>query len=155
MLNPCSPCVCSNLTCEQCHFGYHSKDANQKQLVTLLCSYIRGDANPSQQRIAKSYIDKHPDFREELEKIQENKFTPLAKDVRELYAAFRVEGFTEEEAVELTKEYMGVAFKNEVMRMQAKEDIRHSIHDLKTRMSKLKAQQESTEKISESIGRMK
>ena len=71
MLDPCSPCVCPNKTCHQCPFGYNSKDTNHTQLAGLLCSYIRGDANPSQQRIAESYINKHPDFKEKLEAIRE------------------------------------------------------------------------------------
>lgn len=138
MLNPCDPCICSNLTCEQCAFGYHSKDANQKQLVALLCSYLRGDANPSQQRIAKSYIYKHPDFREELEKIQENKFSPLAKDVRELYNAFRDERFTEEEAVELTKTYLGIAFQNEMYRNMERKHRTLSKSELAARLNRYK-----------------
>lgn len=138
MLNPCDPCICSNLTCEQCHFGYHSKDTNQKQLVTLLCSYIRGDANPSQQRIAKSFIDKHPDFKEELERIQENKFTTLAKDVRELYNAFRDECFTEEEAVELTKTYLGIAFQDQMYRNMERKHRTLSKSELAARLNRYK-----------------
>lgn len=138
MLNPCDPCICSNLTCEQCTFGYHSKEANHTQLARLLLGYISGDANLSQQRIAKSYIDKHPDFREELEKIQENKFTPLAKDVRELYAAFRVEGFTEEEAVELAKTYLGIAFQDQMYRNMERKHKTLSRSELAARLNRYK-----------------
>lgn len=145
MLNPCDPCIRSNITCEQCPFGYHSKDANHNQLVALLCSYLRGDANPSQQRIAKSYIDKHPDFREELEKIQENKFTPLAKDVRELYNAFRIEEFTEEEAVELTKTYLGIAFQDQMYRNMERKHRTFSKSELAARLNRYKEEHKEEE----------
>lgn len=51
---------------------------------------------------------------------KDNKFATLAEDVRELYMAFRYEGFTEEEAVELTKTYLGVAFQDQVYQNYAK-----------------------------------
>lgn len=162
LMNPCSPCVCPGAPCEQCTFGYRPATENHESMKKLLLKYMATEEMFPGRESAKLYMAYHPNWRDEIGDIpeakteeKENKFTPLAKDVRELYNAFRNECFTKEEAIELTKEYMRVAFKNEAMRVQAKENLRHSIHDLKTRISMLKAQQESTEKISESIGRMK
>ena len=69
---------------------------------------------------------------------KDNKFATLAEDVRELYMAFIYEGFTEEEAVELTKTYLGVAFQNEMYRNMERKRSSLSKSELADRLNRYK-----------------
>lgn len=124
MLNPCDPCICPGASCEQCTFGYRPASENHMRMKNLLLTYMATKETFPGRESAERYMQYHPNWRDEIGDIPEagdieqskNQFATLAKEVRELYTAFRNERFTEEESVELTKTYLGVVFQHEAYR---------------------------------------
>ena len=66
MLNPCSPCVCKGAPCEQCLFGYQSKENNHKSMKELLLDYMAGKKSVGW-KCAELYMSYHKNWREELD----------------------------------------------------------------------------------------
>lgn len=120
MINPCNPCVCPGCPCEQCTFGYQTKEHNHQKMKELLQRYSSGEPTFPGRNCAEVYIHHHNDWKEEIavppKSEEPNRFATLAKDVRELYDAFRNECFTEGESIELTKTYLGIAFQDQMYR---------------------------------------
>lgn len=152
MLNPCNPCVYPGAPCEQCQFGYNPAAENHERMKKLLLKYMSTDEPFSGRGSAELYIKWHNDWKEEIGDIpeaktekKENRFTPLAKDVRELYVAFRVEGFTEDEAVELTKTYLGIAFQDQMYR-NMREPRKLNKSELAARLNRYKKEHKEEEK---------
>ena len=151
MLNPCNPCVCPGRSCHQCHFGYRSAEARHQAMKNILLNYMGDTCNPSQHRIAETYTKQHVMWREEFEsdpevEKTENRFSQLAKDVRELYNAFRIEEFTEDEAVELTKAYLGIAFQDQMYRNMERKHRTFSKSELAARLNRYKEEHKEEEK---------
>lgn len=152
MLNPCDPCVCSGVFCEECTFGYNPAAENHERMKKLLLKYMSTDEPFSGRGSAELYIKWHNDWKEEIDDIpeaktekKENRFSPLAKDVRELYVAFRVEGFTEDEAVELTKTYLGIAFQDQMYRNTERKHRTFSKSELAARLNRYKEEHKEEE----------
>ena len=144
LMNPCSPCVCPGAPCEQCTFGYKPAAENHERMKKLLLKYMATDESFPGRGPAELYMRYHPNWRDEIGDIpeakteeKENRFTTLAKDVRELYNAFRNECFTKEEAVELTKTYLGIAFQDQMLR-NIREPRRLSKSELAARLNRYK-----------------
>ena len=151
MLNPCSPCVCPGTGCEHCYFGYRSEAEKHELMKHFLLMYERTDDVFFGRGFAERYIKSHPDWKEEAvgltekEEPKENRFASLAKDARELYRAFRNEGFTDTEAIELTKTYLGVAFQDQVYQNYARGQ-KTSKRELMERLNRYKEEHKEEEK---------
>ena len=63
MLNPCNPCVCPGAPCEQCTYGYRSKEENHESMKKLLLAVDAG-AKPYGWKSAERYMQFHSDWRE-------------------------------------------------------------------------------------------
>ena len=42
MLTPCSPCICTEASCEQCMFGYQSAETKHKLMKQIIELVDRG-----------------------------------------------------------------------------------------------------------------
>lgn len=96
MLTPCEPiCVCPNAPCEQCMFGYMSKEAAHNLMKELIIDTYNGK-QPNGWKAAKKYIAEHPDWLKEmgggLTEIRE-KTTKTMKKIYHYYVTYtRFEG---------------------------------------------------------------
>lgn len=82
MLTPCRPCSCPGAPCEQCVFGYQSKETNHEQMRSILVDYLNGNRK-GYWRVAERYMENHPNWREELGEYEKEEFTMIsAADAR-------------------------------------------------------------------------
>ena len=65
MLTPCQPCVCPGAPCEQCMFGYRSKEENHEHMKTLFYAVERGE-KPFGWGVVRAYKTLHPNWEKEL-----------------------------------------------------------------------------------------
>lgn len=65
MLKPCDPCVCSGAPCEQCMFGYKSKETKHKMMKEMLIAYNEGK-KPSGWKAAETYMLFHKNWKGEI-----------------------------------------------------------------------------------------
>lgn len=82
MLTPCNPCMCPGCPCEQCTFGYQSKETNHEQMRSILIDYLNGNRR-GYWRVAERYMENHPNWREELGEYKKEEVTMIsAADAR-------------------------------------------------------------------------
>lgn len=65
MLTPCSPCICTNATCEQCMFGYETMEESHKKMKGLIEAVLAG-RQPRGYGLAKKYMRYHADWRDQM-----------------------------------------------------------------------------------------
>lgn len=123
MLNPCSPCVCSGATCEQCMFGYRSKESNHEHMKELFLAVEAGE-KPAGWKVVETYKSYHPDWKKEfpslpsVEKKEAEPIKPvisdatsdLAREIFErLHAHCKYDGHTvsvwKNDLISIAKEY--------------------------------------------------
>lgn len=64
MLDPCNPCVCPGAPCEQCTFGYRSKEDNHENMKSLI-ERVESGEKPIGWRCVETYKTYHKNWREE------------------------------------------------------------------------------------------
>ena len=65
-LDPCNPCVCTGAPCEQCMFGYQSRETNHKLMKNLIIATNNGE-KPNGWKCAETYMYYHRNWKEEME----------------------------------------------------------------------------------------
>ena len=66
MLTPCNPCICPGAPCEQCIFGYKSREEKHRLMKQLIESVNRGE-KPNGYLIARRYKIYHNNWEEQME----------------------------------------------------------------------------------------
>lgn len=61
-MNPCNPCLRPIIPCEQCMFGYNSKEHNHELLLNLIEEVIKGN-EPDGYILAEEYMNCHDDWK--------------------------------------------------------------------------------------------
>ncbi len=106
MLNPCSPCVCTGAPCEQCMFGYRSREENHESMKKLFLAVEAGE-KPIGWRCVENYKCYHPDWEKEFpseekdEKKEETKREPM-KIQREVIVTIEAS-----EMAKIIRDYLG------------------------------------------------
>lgn len=72
MLNPCRPCCCPGAPCEQCGFGYRTREENHESMKQLLIEFNAGE-KPIGWKAAELYMFYHSDWKSELPELPEKK----------------------------------------------------------------------------------
>lgn len=65
MLTPCNPCICSTASCEQCMFGYQSKETKHEQMKRLIELADYGQ-KPNGYLLVERYKDIHHNWKEQM-----------------------------------------------------------------------------------------